>query len=62
MALESEFKMDKMYFDENRGHVCAECAEDLGLEDLPEASNPDAECVICAFTEEHLAKAKEAQR
>lgn len=43
--------MDTMYFDENRGHVCGECAEDLGLHDLPEASNDDAECVICAYTE-----------
>jgi len=57
--------MDKFYIDMNRGYVCSECAEDLGLEDLPEASNEDniqIKCVICAFTEERLtSKAKVAQ-
>jgi hypothetical protein len=48
--------MNNILFDDaGRGYVCIECAEDLGLEGLPEAENEDAECVICTGAERLVA-------
>lgn len=52
--------MDKFYFDDNRGYLCCECAEDIYsenldlLEALPEASIAAPECDICAFTKKRF--------